>query len=79
MIEALAGHTTRMSDFVYKTVEITGTSTQGVDDAIKKGIAKAAKTIRELDWFEVVQIRGHLEDGEVEHVQVTLKVGFRLE
>jgi flavin-binding protein dodecin len=68
-----------MSDNVYKSIEITGTSTEGLDDAIRKGVARAAQTVRELDWFEVSQIRGHIENGSVEHVQVTMKIGFRLE
>jgi flavin-binding protein dodecin len=68
-----------MTDNVYKSVEITGTSTQNVDDAINKAIAKASETLRNLDWFEVVSVRGHIADGKVAHTQVTLKVGFRLE
>ncbi|MEV0844396.1 dodecin [Streptomyces sp. NPDC049954] len=68
-----------MTENVYRVTEIYGTSTQGVDDAIRKGIARAAETIRNLDWFEVTQVRGHIENGEVEHYQVGLKVGFRLE
>ena len=68
-----------MSDHVYKSVEITGTSPAGVKEAIDGAIAKASQTLRNLDWFEVVNIRGHLSDGQVAHVQVTLKVGFRLE
>ena len=68
-----------MSDHIYKSVEITGTSTSGIDDAIAKAIAKASETLRNLDWFEVVSVRGHLEEGKVAHTQVTLKVGFRLE
>ena len=68
-----------MSDHVYKTTEIVGTSTVGTDDAMRKAIAKASQSLRNLDWFEVVGIRGHLEDGEIKHLQVTMKVGFRLE
>ena len=68
-----------MSDNVYKSVEITGSSAQGVDDAIKGAIAKAAESLRHIDWFEVISIRGHVEEGHVAHVQVTLKLGFRLE
>ena len=68
-----------MSDNVYKTIEITGSSTEGVTQAIDRAIAKASETIRGLDWFEVTEIRGHLDDGAVAHYQVTLKVGFRLE
>jgi dodecin len=68
-----------MTDHVYKSVEITGSSTQGVTEAINGAIAKASATLRNLDWFEVVGIRGHIDDGAVAHYQVTLKIGFRLE
>jgi dodecin len=68
-----------MSDHVYKSVEITGSSPDGVKEAIDRAIAKASETLRNLDWFEVVNVRGHLQDGAVGHYQVTLKVGFRLE
>ena len=63
----------------YRVTEIVGTSEQGLDDAIRKGIARASRTLRNLDWFEVTEIRGHLEGGQVGHFQVTLKVGFRLD
>ena len=68
-----------MTDHVYKSVEITGTSPDSVQAAIDVAIAKAGETLRHLDWFELVGVRGHLEDGRVAHYQVTLKVGFRLE
>jgi flavin-binding protein dodecin len=68
-----------MSEHVYKTVEITGSSAKGVDDAIHNVISKAAQTLRNIDWFEMTELRGHVADGQVAHVQVTLKVGFRLE
>ncbi len=68
-----------MSNHVYKLVEIVGTSTVGTDDAIRKAIEHAAKTLRRIDWFEVLETRGHVADGKVAHFQVTLKVGFRLE
>ena len=68
-----------MSDHVYKSVEITGSSSEGVTEAIDRAIAKASETLRHLDWFEVLDIRGHIADGSVAHYQVTLKVGFRLE
>ena len=68
-----------MSDHVYKLVEIVGTSAAGTDDAIRNAIATAAKTLRRIDWFEVLETRGHVSDGKVAHFQVTLKVGFRLE
>lgn len=68
-----------MTDHVYKVVEIVGSSSKGSDDAIQNAIARAAKTLKNLDWFEVVDTRGHLKDGKVAHFQVTLKIGFRLE
>ncbi|MFI9723462.1 dodecin [Streptomyces sp. NPDC052396] len=68
-----------MSNHTYRVTEIVGSSDQGVDAAIRNGIARAAQTLRELDWFEVTQIRGHLENGAIAHIQVGLKVGFRLE
>jgi flavin-binding protein dodecin len=68
-----------MSDHVYGISEIVGSSTTGIDDAIRTGIARAGRTVRNLDWFEVKEIRGHVENGDVAHVQVTLKVGFRIE
>jgi flavin-binding protein dodecin len=68
-----------MSDHVYKTVEITGTSPESVQAAIDIAIAKASQTLRNLDWFEVVGVRGQIEDGRPAHYQVTMKIGFRLE
>ncbi|WP_106815327.1 dodecin [Microbacterium timonense] len=68
-----------MTEHTYRVTEIVGTSTDGVDAAIRSGIERAAKTLHNLDWFEVVSIRGHLEQNSIHHVQVTLKVGFRLD
>ncbi|MDF2048967.1 dodecin [Arthrobacter sp. Cr_A7] len=68
-----------MSNHTYSISEIVGTSTQGVDDAVRNGIAKASQTLRNLDWFEVKEIRGHLEEGQIADWQVTIKLGFRLE
>jgi flavin-binding protein dodecin len=68
-----------MTDRTYKKVEIVGTSPQGIDPAIRNGIAKAGRTLRNLDWFEVTEIRGQIVDGAPAHVQVTMKVGFRLD
>ncbi|TDC76061.1 dodecin [Streptomyces hainanensis] len=68
-----------MSEHIYRVTEIVGSSPESVDAAVRNGIARAAKTLRNLDWFEVTQIRGHVEDGVVGHYQVGLKVGFRLE
>jgi flavin-binding protein dodecin len=68
-----------MNGHVYGLSEIVGTSSQGVDDAIRVAVERAARTLRGLDWFEVSNIRGHLVDNEIEHFQVTLKIGFRKE
>ena len=63
----------------YRVTEIVGTSAEGIDAAIRNGVARAGQTLRHLDWFEVASIRGQIVDADVEHFQVTLKVGFRLE
>ncbi|GLZ16011.1 hypothetical protein Acsp04_62460 [Actinomadura sp. NBRC 104425] len=68
-----------MSDHTYRVTEIVGSSPESVDAAIRNAIARAAQTLRHLDWFEVTEIRGDLEDGRIAHYQVGLKVGFRLE
>jgi dodecin len=68
-----------MTAHTYKMIELVGSSTTGTDDAISNAIAKAAQSVRHMDWFEVVETRGHIVDGKVAHYQVTLKVGFRLE
>ena len=68
-----------MSEHVYKSVEITGSSPAGVTEAIERAVTKASETLRNLDWFEVVGVRGQIADGRVAHYQVTLKIGFRLE
>ena len=68
-----------MSDHVYKTIELVGSSTRGMEDAIQKAVAKAAETVRNLRWFEVLDTRGHIEEGRVAHWQVTVKIGFTLE
>ena len=68
-----------MANHVYKSVELTGSSTVGSDDAIRNAVEVAAKNLRNLDWFEVVESRGHIADGKIAHWQVTLKVAFRLE
>jgi dodecin len=68
-----------MSDHIYKSVEITGSSTEGIQQAIDNAVAKASQTIRHLEWFEIVSSRGNIEDGKIAHYQVTLKIGFRLE
>ncbi|MGP4002539.1 dodecin [Streptomyces sp. 8N706] len=68
-----------MTEHTYRVTEIVGSSHEGVDAAIRNGIQRASQTLRNLDWFEVVQVRGNLANGEIEHFQVGLKVGFRLE
>jgi flavin-binding protein dodecin len=68
-----------MSNHVYKSVEITGSSPDGVKEAIDRAVAKASQTLRNLDWFEVISVRGQIDGGSVAHYQVTLKIGFRLE
>lgn len=68
-----------MSDHVYKTIELVGSSSKGVEDAVRGAVAKASQTLRNLRWFEVVETRGHIEDGRVAHWQVTLKIGFTLD
>ncbi len=68
-----------MPDHIYKTIELVGSSSRGVEDAVQKAVAKAAETVRNLRWFQVVDTRGHIEDGRVAHWQVSLKIGFTLE
>ena len=68
-----------MSNRVYRLSEIVGSSPTSVDDAIRTGIRKAAETVRNIEWFEVQQVRGQVVDGEVAHVQVALKIGFRID
>jgi dodecin len=66
-------------DHVYKILELVGSSEKGIDGAIQNAVTRASKTIRDMKWFEVVQTRGHIENGSVAHYQVTLRVGFTLE
>ena len=68
-----------MSDHVYKTIELTGSSTSGIEDAVGTAIAKAHESVRNMQWFEVIETRGHIRDGRVAHWQVTVKVGFTLD
>ncbi|MDF3146055.1 MULTISPECIES: dodecin [unclassified Streptomyces] len=68
-----------MSNHTYRVTDIVGTSPEGVDQAIRNGIERASQTLRNLDWFEVSEVRGQLEEGQIAHWQVTMKVGFRLE
>jgi hypothetical protein len=68
-----------MTDNIYSISEIVGTSTESIDEAIRRAVGRASKTLHNLDWFEVTGIRGHIEDDSLAHFQVTLKVGFRLD
>jgi dodecin len=68
-----------MPDHVYKTIELVGSSTSGMEDAVQKAIAKAAETVRNIRWFEILNARGHIEGGRVAHWQVSVKLGFTLE
>jgi flavin-binding protein dodecin len=68
-----------MSSHVYKILELTGSSPTSIEDAVNGAIAKANETVRNMQWFEIVETRGHIVDGKVAHFQVTLKVGFRIE
>jgi flavin-binding protein dodecin len=70
---------TTMADHIYSISEVVGSSTVSVDEAIRGAVARAAKTLHNLDWFEVTNIRGHIEDNQLNHYQVTLKIGFRLD
>src|SRR3954464_7579207 len=68
-----------MSEHVYKILELTGSSPTSIEDAVANAIAKAAKTVRRMQWFQVLETRGHIADGNVSHWQVTVKVGFTLD
>jgi len=69
----------RMSDHTYRVTEIVGSSPDGVDQAIRNAVKRASQTLHNLDWFEVTEIRGNLENGDIQNIQVTMKVGFRLD
>jgi flavin-binding protein dodecin len=66
-------------EHVYRVIEITGSSPKSIDDAIQVAVTRASQTLRQLRWFEVVQTRGHLEGGKIQHYQVTLKIGFTID
>ena len=68
-----------MSNHTYRVTEVVGTSPDGVDQAVRNAVTRASQTLRKLDWFEVTQVRGQIEDGQVAHWQDGLKLGFRLE
>jgi dodecin len=68
-----------VSSRTYRLTEIVGTSPEGIDQAVRNGVSRASESLRHVDWFEVTEIRGYVHDGEVDHFQVTMKIGFRLE
>jgi len=68
-----------MTSHTYKLVELVGSSPNSTDEAIRNAVAKASTTIKHIDWFQVIETRGHVDGGKVAHFQVTLKVGFRIE
>lgn len=77
--ERIERSATHMSNHTYRVTEIVGTSPDGIDQAIRNGIHRASQTLRALDWFEMTEVRGQIVDGQIQHWQVGLKVGFRLE
>lgn len=68
-----------MSEHVYKVVELTGSSPNGIEEAIRNAVARASRTLRDMRWLEVVETRGHIENGAIGHFQVTVRIGFTLE
>jgi flavin-binding protein dodecin len=68
-----------MSDHIYKKIELVGSSPSGIEDAVNNAISRAGKTIRNMRWFEVAEVRGHIQNNKVDHWQVTVKVGFTLD
>ena len=68
-----------MTDHVYKLIELTGSSSTSIEDAVQNAISKAAKTMRNMHWFQITETRGHITDGKIAHWQVTLKIGFTLD
>jgi flavin-binding protein dodecin len=68
-----------MDEHAHRVIQVVGSSEESSDDAIRKAVARASKTLRDLRWFEVVETRGHIENGKVHHFQVTLKIGFTME
>ena len=68
-----------MNDHIYKKIELVGSSTVGIEDAVNNAVNRAAKTVRNMRWFEVGEIRGHIEDNKINHWQVTVEIGFTLD
>jgi dodecin len=77
--QALNARKGSMEDNIYKVVEVVGSSTESIQQAVRNAVSKASETIRNVEWVEVGQVRGHVVDGELEHFQVVTKIGFRLE
>lgn len=75
----MAANNECMSDHIYKKLELVGSSTTSIEDAVTNALTRAQKTIRNMRWFEVIETRGHIEDGKVNEWQVTVKVGFTLD
>lgn len=76
---AYAAENARMSEHIYKKIEIVGSSPNGMEEAVQNALARASKTVRNMRWFEVAETRGYVDDGKIAHWQVTLKIGFTLE
>ena len=68
-----------MADHIYKKIELVGSSSKGIEEAVKNALSRAKKTVRKMRWFEIIETRGYLEEGKIAHWQVTLKVGIRLD
>lgn len=68
-----------MSDHIYKSIELTGSSTESIEDAVSKAVSRASQTVRNMRWFQVTDTRGHIDGGKVAHWQVTVKIGFTLD
>ncbi len=68
-----------MANRTYRMTEIVGTSTESMEDAVRNGVSRASQTLRHLDWFEITEVRGQIDGGDVRHWQVGMKIGFRLE
>lgn len=68
-----------MSNHVYKMIELTGSSEKGIEDAVQNAVTKAAQTVRNMRWLQVIETRGHIDNGQVQHWQVTIKIGFTME
>jgi dodecin len=76
---ARPAHNSHMAEHVYKKIEIVGSSPNGMEEAVRNALSRASKTIRNMRWFEVTETRGYIDDGKIEHWQVTLKIGFTLD